>query len=655
MKTLRLWAFIWACVCLTTSLAGCARASGEVAVSSGESVDSADTPPPLSVSYSEEDGDATWDRDSATLIVCNGSGAAISGSGAANVSVSGRVLTVTAAGTYVLSGTLDNGQIVIDASKEDTVRLVLNGVSLTCADGAAIYGKQADKTILTLEDGTQNTITDGSAYAAAGEDDPDAALFCKDNLTINGSGSLEVTGNYAHGVFTKDDLVITGGSLTITAVSDGLRGRDSIAVSGGSITIHAGSDGIKSNNDEDTSKGWISLDGGSFDITAGNDGIQAETVLQITGGEYRIVTGGGSVNSSTSTGDGQRPGWGQWGGGPMGNTSAESAETPSAKGIKAGSALYLDGGVIEIDSSDDSLHTNGSAVVSGGTYSLSSGDDGFHADADLTIRGGEMEILKSYEGLEGASVTIEGGTVRLTASDDGVNAAGGNDSSSLGGRPGQNQFSQSSDYFIKITGGYLVVDASGDGLDSNGSITMTDGTVLINGPTNGGDGALDFDSTFEISGGLLIAAGSAGMAQAPSTSSSQNSLMITYSGTQKAGTLVTLSDDSGSVVAFAPSKDYQTMIISSPDLRQNTSYTLSSGGGSTGENSDGLYTGGTVSGGTLLTTLSLNGTVTSLSDSGEAVSGGMARPGGMGDPGGGMGDPGGGMGGDRIPGGVPPR
>ncbi len=354
------------------------------------------------------------------------------------------------------------------------------------------------------------------------------------------------------------------------------------------------------------------------------------------------------MNSSTSTGDGERPGWGQWGGGPMGNTSAESAETPSAKGIKAGSALYLDGGVIEIDSSDDSLHTNGSAVVSGGTYSLSSGDDGFHADADLTIRGGEMEILKSYEGLEGASVTIEGGTVRLTASDDGVNAAGGNDSSSLGGRPGQNQFSQSSDYFIKITGGYLVVDASGDGLDSNGPITMTDGTVLINGPTNGGNGALDFASTFEISGGLLIAAGSAGMAQAPSTSSGQNSLMITYSGTQKAGTLVTLLDDSGSVVAFAPSKDYQTMIISSPDLRQNTSYTLSSGGGSTGENSDGLYTGGTVSGGTLLTTLSLNGTVTSLSDSGEAVSGGMARPGGMGDPGGGMG-------GDRIPGGGRPR
>lgn len=168
----------------------------------------------------------------------------------------------------------------------------MNGVSIACSDSAALYAKQAGKTILTLSDGTENTFTDGEAYtyASAAEDEPDAAVFCKDDLTINGGGTLIVNGRYRNGIASKDNLVVTGGDIRITAAHDALRGRDSLAVSSGTFTIDAGADGVKSNNDEDTEKGWISLDGGVFAITAGNDGIQAETVLQINGGDYTIHT-----------------------------------------------------------------------------------------------------------------------------------------------------------------------------------------------------------------------------------------------------------------------------------------------------------------------------------------------------------------------------
>lgn len=279
---------------LTLSLiAGCGTTDSS-ADSSGSSASVTDVSP-ISVTYSTEDTDSSWDASNATNITLNGDSITVSGSGASS---SGSVLTIQNSGTYVISGTISDGQVVVSAGEEDIVRIVLNGASVTSSDNAAIYARQAKKVILTLA-ASGNTIEDGSAYTGTSDDEPNAAIFSKGNLTINGAGSLTVKGNHKNGIATKDDLVITGGDITVDAVNDGLRGRDSIAISSGIFNITAGGDALQSNNDEDTSKGWVSIDGGSFTIAAGNDGLQAETILQVTNGNIAMKTGGGSANTVT--------------------------------------------------------------------------------------------------------------------------------------------------------------------------------------------------------------------------------------------------------------------------------------------------------------------------------------------------------------------
>lgn len=631
--------------------------------------------------YQTEDADASWNAQTATAIVYSGTSATVTGGGA---TASGGDVAITAAGTYVLSGALTDGQLTVSVSKDDLVRIVLNGVSLTCKDSAPIYVAQADKVVLVLANGTQNTVTDTASYSFAdGEDEPNAAIFSKDDLSITGDGALTVSGNYKDGIASKDDLVITGGTFTVTAVEDGLRGKDSVSISNGAFAIHAGADGIKANNDTDAEKGVIVLDGGTYSITAGNDGVQAETSFSVTGGTYVIKTGSGAagVVHTPSAQPGGGMGGGQRGGGmrpqngansdgatsptppdgaalpddtarPQGETppadmpqgtfqpTAASADTVAAnlsagtaaaetasdsyKALKAGTALFISGGAFTIDAQDDAVHTNGSLSVSGGTFTIDTGDDGFHADGDLTITDGTILIQSCYEGLEGATVTMSGGEIRLTASDDGVNAAGGSD-----GTDGADHFAQKSSYFIHISGGFLLVNASGDGLDSNGDLAISGGTVLINGPTANGDSALDYDGSCTVSGGILLAAGSAGMAQAPSDSSQQAILSITYTQPQAAGTLATLQDAGGNVIlSFTPSKAYQNLMISAPSLEQGASYTLCSGGTSSGTANGGLYTAGSVTGATALTSVTLSGILTRIADDGSAVTGGMGNMGG---------------------------
>lgn len=519
---IKLISLLAAALLASSALTGC---SNDTSSSSSTS----DTASKIQVEYSSEDMDGTWDDSAASKVSLSGNSIAIDGSGA---SANGGTLTIKSAGTYVLSGALTDGQIVVDAGKEDTVKIVLNGAELKSSNSAPIYSKQSKKTIITLAKGTSNKIEDAASYDyAEGTDEPDAAVFSQDDLTINGSGSLSVTGNFNNGIGSKDDLVITGGNIAITSANDALRGRDSIAINGGTFAITAGGDGLQSNNDEDAEKGWISIDGGVFKITAESDGIQAAT--------------------------------------------------------------------------------------------------------SLVVNSGTIDISKCYEGLEGASVTVNGGSIKIKADDDGLNAAGGNDGSSVSGRPGENSSSDDSTYFIRINGGYVTVDAAGDGIDANGSLYFSGGTVLVNGPTNNGNGALDYDGTCEVTGGTLAIAGSSGMAQSPGDTSSQSSLTVYYSSVQKAGTLVTLSDDSGKpVLSFAPSKDYQSIVISSPELEQGKTYTLSSSGMNSGKLKDGLYTGGTVSDATKLASVKLSSVVTRISDDGSEVTGMMGGPGGMGIPGG---------------------
>lgn len=575
----------------------------------------------ITVEYSSEDMDGSWDASKATNITLNGNSIKINGSG---VSASGSTVTITKAGTYVLSGTLTNGQIIVNAGEKDKVRLVLNGASITCSDNAPIYAQQAKKTIITLAEGTMNTITDSSKHSSSAENAPDAAVFSQNNLTINGSGSLTVKSNAADGIGTKDDLVITGGKITVTAANDGLSGRDSIAINGGTFAINAGGEGLQSNNDTDTDKGWISLDGGSFTITAVKDGIQAETQLQITSGKITLTTGGGSAKATVKNNN-------QFGLGRT-NASTTDSETTSTKGIKAGKAIYINGGTINVDSCDDAIHSNGSAVIKDGTFAISAGGKGIHADSNLTINAGIIKISKSYEGLEGKKISINGGDIDITSSDDGIN---GVDKSSSQNNSNPNTVQ---DCEVKITSGSININASGDGLDSNGDLTIEGGTIVVNGPTSNGDGALDYNGSCKISGGVLIAAGSSGMAEQPDSSSTQNTMMVCYSSVQKAGTLVNLVNENGkSIIAFTPAKDYQSIVISAPALEKAKTYTLQSGGSCSSKTTDGLALNGTVTGGSKLCSVTISDTATSISDDGSAYSG----RGGIGGPGGNRMPPGG--------------
>lgn len=518
--------------------------------------------------------DGAWDAKNAVYITLSGNAISVnSNTSETGVSVDGTTATITKAGTYVLEGTLNDGQIIIEATKKDEVQLVLNGASLSCSTSAPIWNKKASKLIVTLADNTVNTVNDSATYVyAEGEDEPDAAIFSKDDLTVNGSGTLTVQGNYNNGIGTKDNLVINGGTIIVTAVNDGLRGRDSVTITGGSFTITSGNDGIKSNNDEDTSKGWIIIEGGVFGITAAYDGIQAETSLTVSGGQFTIVSGGGSENAAERS----EYGWNQGGMLPGQQTATTTTSTDSSdsyKGLKAGTTLEISGGIIYIDAADDTVHANGDITITGGQLSLLSGDDGVHADGALTIAAGTIEVEKSYEGLEGATVSISGGVIRLTASDDAINAAGGTDSTV--GMFGRDSFlaGGSSDYWIEISGGDIAFTAGGDGIDSNGALTISGGTIiaLINSTMD--NEALDCDGTFTITGGTIIYGGTG----TGGTSTTAQSYVYINTGVP-ANSVISLQKDGVTLVSFTPEIDCQNLIFSLPDIVSGESYGIYSNG-----------------------------------------------------------------------------
>lgn len=478
---------------------------------------------------------------------------------------------ITAAGTYILGGAITDTMVTVAANDSAKVQIILDNAAITNANGPAIYIQSADKVFVTCKAGTTNTISDGAAYTITdGTSTLDAAIFSRADLTINGTGTLKVTGNYKHAVVSKDDLVITSATLQVTAKNVGLNGKDCVKIQDAVIAITAGSDGIRSDNTEDTDRGYVYLEGGTLTITAGNDGIQAETALKAEGATVNIRAGSGSQSSLSSNSE-------------------------SYKGLKAGSDILITGGSYTIDSQDDCIHSNHTVSITDGTFTLASGDDGVHADTDLAISGGTIEITRSYEGLEGTRVLISGGRIRLVASDDGINAAGGNDSSGMGGRPGQGFFSGSTGEIV-ISGGYVLVDASGDGIDSNGTLSITGGVTLVTGPTNNGNGALDYDSSASISGGVLVALGSSGMAQ--SISSSTQGVVSTSLTKQNGGTSFAICDSAGKViVSFTPAKAYEWVCVSAPGLVSGSSYTLVTGASVTDADENGYaenaaYTGG---------------------------------------------------------------
>lgn len=574
----------------------------------------------------------------ACTISLEGTNAVLDGRG---VEYKDGLLTITSGGTYEISGNLEDGQILVDADKDAVVQLILNGVEVTSSDNAPLVIAQADETFLYLEDGTTNTFTDGSDYYtkesegsnASEESDtsedsnsskvtPSAAIYSKDDLAIGGSGMLVVNANCNDGIVSKDDLLLLDGTYQITAADDGMIGKDALAVKRADVTIQAGGDGMKSTRSDDVEKGFILIDSGTFQILSETDAIQSESYLYIKSGTFDITTAGGSSNAMTGQ---------QYGGYGRRGSAYANEDTASTKALKAGVDITVNGGDFQIDAFDDAFHSNQTMTINGGTAEVSTGDDFLHATSELTVNGGSFTAIGCYEGIEGGTIIVNDGTIIINANDDGINAASGTSTEAndnFGMPPKGQQMSSTTEDTedtgnltpsLTITGGYIYMNAAGDGLDSNGTVSMSGGTVIVDGPVNDGNGAIDYEQSFDISGGILITAGSSGMLQAPSTSSSQYSIAVVFNSVQQAGSLVQVEDSEGNtIVTYAPAKNYSSLVISTADIKPGGTYKVFTGGSATGTLKNGYYTKENYSGGTEFKTFTISAVTTKVTSSGAS-------------------------------------
>lgn len=495
--------------------------------------------------------------------------------GAKTVTLTDDGVTIDAGGVYVLSGTT-TGRITVNAKDAD-VTLVLNGVTVNCTDSSALYVYKAKSVTLWLAEGTTNTLTDAESYSfsdalsSKADEEPNACVYSKADMVIGGTGTLTVNGRANNGITGKDTLRVETATVQVTAKNHGINGKDALVVKGATVTVDCGGDALRSTNDSDKKCGYVALSDATLSLTAGEDGVQAETVLFADSGTVTVKSGGGS--------------------------SATVSSDTSAKGLKAGAGMLLKGGSFTVDSCDDAIHSNGNVAISGGTFLLATGDDGVHADENVTVSDGTITVTKSYEGIEGATVDITDGTIDITASDDGLNAAGGNDQSGFG--PRKDNFGGSSNdstYYIRIAGGKITIDAGGDGIDSNGSLTVSGGETYVSGPTDNGNGALDFDGTGTITGGIVVAAGASGMAQNFGENSTQGSILVSF-GSFGTGA-VTVTNAAGETLAsFTPTKQYNCVVVSAPTLKKGETYTVNACGQSQSVTLSSLIYGSGMQGG----------------------------------------------------------
>ncbi len=593
---MRKWIDFLGIICLLSALAGCGGSGAEASDSETEAAD-------LSVAESAAQAGATG-VSGGVFIRLNGNTAE---SDSSAVQISGGTVTITGAGKYVVSGILTDGMLIVDAGKSDPVELVLNGADITSGSSASVYVRQAGRLTVTLADGSANVLSNGGEYLAIDDNNIDAVIFSKDDLSLEGNGTLTISAEAGHGVVSKDSLEIKNGVYLVQAAGHGFSANDSIEISGGSFEITAGKDGFHADNDEDASAGWSDVSGGEYRIEAQGDGFSASGALTVSGGVFDITSGGGS---------GQTP-----------------DESESAKALKAADGIAITDGTFDLDSADDGVHSNASVTIGGGTFWIAAGDDGIHADESVSVTGGSIQISESYEGIEGLNVDISGGEIRIAASDDGLNAGGGGDGSGFGGnfdggrfgngankqglRPeapqnpdgGSGQLDMpgnppekmpenlpeesgtfSGEASLNLSGGVLWINADGDGLDSNGTLTVSGGEIYISGSVGGGDGALDYVNAGVITGGTVIAAGSAGMAQ--NFNSAEQGSVLLQTGSQAAGSSVQIADQYGTVLAsYQPEKAYECVVISCPELKVGEAYTVTAGDFSQTVTLDGMIYG----------------------------------------------------------------
>lgn len=644
----RLCALLGSAVILSMTVTACSGTAADStdttesqqAVSTGDtlSYDDMFTDRDLDVGYEESDSVKISLSDDSTTVSSGSSDNSSTDDTVDGVTVDGNVITITSGGTYIISGTLTEGQLVVDADDEK-VQLVLDNADITCATSAAIYVKSASKTFITLAEGSENILMNTAEFEAIDDNNIDAVIFSKDDLALNGSGTLTINSENGHGIVSKDDLKITGGTYNITAASHALSGKDSVRIAAGTFNLVSGKDGIHSENADDSSKGYVYIAGGEFTIDSTGDGIDASNIVQIDGGTFDITAGGGVENSTKTHEDNMMggPGGGkgpQMGEAPDGNAPSEKPsgeapqgdpgnnssensgsdnsssdrETPpekpdsntnqaagteqsesdtsdsdsaSTKGIKADGRLYINGGTFTINSADDSVHSNSAVTINDGTYTLTTGDDGVHSGEAVEINGGTITISESYEGLEGLTVTINDGDIDITSSDDGINAAGGNEEMGFG-RMGNDSTEDTStdEMWMEINGGYIHVLAGGDGIDSNGDITVNGGEVYIDGPSDNGNSAIDYGdrSACYVNGGTVVAIGSSGMAEDISDDSDQQVMLVKLDSQKEAGEVILTDSDGNEIITYTALKVYDCVIISTKDLEAGQTYTLTTSG-----------------------------------------------------------------------------
>lgn len=415
-------------------------------------------------------------------------------------------------GTYRISGVMYDGTITINSGQNGVVRLILDNVIMKSSNGPAIACLSGDDLVIELVG--NNIISDGTTYADTYDEDVTGSIYSKADLTFQGNGTLSLTGNFQDGIVAKDDLTFRSGTYDITAQDDGIRGKDSVHVASGNFTINATADAIKTTNENDQGKGFILVEGGNFDLTAG------------------------------------------------------------AKGVKSTKSILIHDGKFTINTTDDSIHSDNYVSIDGGEINISAGDDGIHANRELGISGGNISITKSYEGLEAKKVTVSGGNISVKSFDDGINAGGGADSSAMN-RPGQSPFDADEDCVLTIDGGDLYINAAGDGIDSNGWIYINDGKVVVDGPTDDGNGALDAGMGIVMKGGEVMALGSSGMAETLGQTSTVNNISIYLNKTQPTGTKVEIRDqDDNIIMSHTSAKTFNHLAVGSPSFILGQQYSL---------------------------------------------------------------------------------
>ena len=330
--------------------------------------------------FSDRDLAGDYDLSEAVTITLSGTGASASSDG---VQISGSTVTITAAGTYVLSGILDNGSVIVNAAKDDKVQLVLDGAEINSDTFAAIYVVQADKVFITLAEGSVNTLTNGGSFVQIDDNDVDAVIFAKDDITFNGSGKLVISSPAGHGIVGKDEVTITGGTYEISSAKCAIRGNDSIAISDGSFTINAGTDGLHAENSDDDTLGNIYIAGGSFTIHAGDDAVHANTLLQIDGGTMSI-----------SAAEGLEATYVQINGGEISISASDDGVNAAKKSSAYTPTFEMTGGTLTVvmgQGDTDGIDSNGNVIVSGGTIDVT-GQSSFDYDGAAQFTGGTIIV-----------------------------------------------------------------------------------------------------------------------------------------------------------------------------------------------------------------------------------------------------------------------